>query len=183
MKTRDWVLSAMMTAVIAILAQLSIPIGPVPITLSIFGVFLSAGLLGPKMGTISVILYILLGAIGVPVFANFSGGIHVLLGKTGGYLFGYIIATYFIGKFFEKSKDKSIRYRSIHFIVLSLIGLVIIYTLGAIQLKYVLNLSWAKAFEFGVAPFILFDIIKIVIASIIIVPIKQSLKSSNLLFE
>jgi len=183
MSTKNWVSAAMMTAIIAILAQLSIPIGPVPITLSVFGVYLAAGILGPKLGTISMIVYVFLGVIGVPVFANFSGGIHVLFGKTGGYLIGYIVATYFIGKLFEKSKDKSSRYRSTHFIIISLIGLIFIYLFGAVQLKLILHLSWLKAFEFGVVPFILLDIVKIVIASIIIIPIKQSLKTSNLIFE
>ncbi|KXG43505.1 biotin transporter BioY [Tepidibacillus infernus] len=183
MSTRNWVFAAMMATITAILAQLSIPIGPVPITLSIFGVYLAAGLLGARLGTISMIIYVLLGAIGVPVFANFSGGVHVLLGKTGGYLIGYIVATYLIGKLFENSKGKSLRYRSTHFVIISLIGLIFIYLFGAVQLKLILHLSWSKAFEFGVAPFILLDIVKIVIASMIIIPIKQSLKASNLVFE
>lgn len=86
---RDFTLIAMFTAVIAICAWITIPT-TVPFTLQTFAVFLTIGLLGGKRGTISVIFYIFLGAIGVPVFSGFKGGVGVLLGQTGGYIVGFI---------------------------------------------------------------------------------------------
>ena len=94
-------LIAVFTAVTAILAQISIPIpiSPVPVTLSIFGVLLSSLILGRKCGTISQIVYILLGAAGVPVFAGLRGGLSVLLSPTGGYIVSYPIIALVIGSF------------------------------------------------------------------------------------
>ena len=78
-------------ALIAVCSQIQIP-GPVPFTLQTFAVFLAAGLLGGKRGSIAVLIYILLGAIGLPVFAGFKGGIGALLGTTGGYILGFILS-------------------------------------------------------------------------------------------
>ena len=82
--------TALMTAVTCILAPLSIPIGPVPISLTNFAIYLSLYLLDWKKGTISYILYLLLGLVGLPVFSGFTGGIGKLAGPTGGYIIGFI---------------------------------------------------------------------------------------------
>lgn len=182
MKTKELTLVAMMTSLTVILAQLSIPIGSVPITFAILSVYLNGALLGRRLGTISIILYILLGAIGLPVFANFSGGIHVLFGPTGGYLFGWIIATFIIGAGFKFGKS-NLNKDYFLFIILSFVGLVVIYLLGVIQLKYVLDLTWAKAYAAGVAPFILLDILKIIFAGIIVIPVRSALIKSKLLLQ
>lgn len=173
-------LIAMMTAITGVMAQLSIPIGPVPITLSVVSVYLSAIILGSRLGTISMIIYVLIGATGIPVFANFRGGLQVLFGPTGGYLFGYILAAYLIGKLFEMTEDSKLNQYS-RFILFSFIGLAVIYTLGVIQLKYVLDFTWSKAYLTGVAPFILFDLIKIFIAGIITIPVRNAVKKLNLI--
>lgn len=90
-KTYDMAYISMFTVIIAICSWISIPM-TVPFTLQTFGVFAAVGILGGRRGTISVLLYILLGAIGVPVFAGFSGGLGVLTGNTGGYIVGFLFS-------------------------------------------------------------------------------------------
>ena len=89
-KTYDIVYIAVFAVIMAICSWISIP-AAVPFTLQTFGVFVAVGVLGGKRGTLSILVFILLGAIGVPVFAGFSGGIGVLAGTTGGYIIGFLI--------------------------------------------------------------------------------------------
>jgi biotin transport system substrate-specific component len=98
----DITLIALFTAVIAVCSWISIP-AAVPFTLQTFAVFLTAGLLGGKRGTITVIVYILLGAVGVPVFSGFTGGIGHLLGPTGGYIISFLLFPVIINFFGKKS--------------------------------------------------------------------------------
>ena len=86
MKLRRNVLTALLAAALCVMAPLAVPLGPVPVTLATLGVYLAAGLLGPWRGAAAVGLYLLLGAVGVPVFAGFTAGFPVLFGVTGGYL-------------------------------------------------------------------------------------------------
>ena len=98
-RTKQMVLIALMTAVTCVLGPLSIPLpfSPVPISLTNFAIFLAIFVLGMKSGTISFIIYLLLGAIGVPVFSSFRGGLQVLAGPTGGYLIGFIFLALIMG--------------------------------------------------------------------------------------
>ena len=98
-RTKQMVLIALMTAVTCVLGPLSIPLpfSPVPISLTNFAIFLAIFVLGMKNGTISFIIYLLLGAIGVPVFSSFRGGLQVLAGPTGGYLIGFIFLALIMG--------------------------------------------------------------------------------------
>ncbi len=93
MTTRTYTMTstALMTAVTCILGPLAIPIGPVPVSLTPLAVFLSVYILGTKRGTIAYLLYLLIGAVGVPVFSGFTGGLGKLAGPTGGYLIGFIL--------------------------------------------------------------------------------------------
>src|SRR5215207_3565682 len=84
--------TALMAAVTAVAAQIAIPLEPVPFTLQVLAVILSGLLLGPRYGALAQAIYVLVGAVGVPVFAQFSGGLGVVLGPTGGYLVSYPIA-------------------------------------------------------------------------------------------
>ena len=90
-KTYDMVYIAIFAVLMAICSWISIPM-TVPFTLQTFGVFMAVGVLGGKKGTLAVLIYILLGAIGVPVFAGFSGGIGILLNTTGGYIVGFFFS-------------------------------------------------------------------------------------------
>lgn len=98
-KTTYMALCGLFAALMAICSMISIPLGftPVPVNLATLGVFLAGGLLGKKYGTISLAVYILIGAVGVPVFAGFRGGLSVLAGPTGGYIIGYIAAAFLVG--------------------------------------------------------------------------------------
>ena len=90
MRLRQNVLTALLAAALCVMAPVAVPLGPVPVTLATLGVYLAAGLLGPWRGAAAVGLYLLLGGIGVPVFAGFSAGFPHLFGLTGGFLWGYI---------------------------------------------------------------------------------------------
>ena len=90
MKVRNMALCGLFTAVLTLCAWLSIPMGDLVITLQTFGIFLTLGLLGGKRGSITILVYLLLGAVGAPVFSGFRGGLGALLGTTGGYIFGFM---------------------------------------------------------------------------------------------
>ncbi len=107
-KTASLAKTAMFTAVIAVLSQIAVPLGftPVPVSLGTLGIFLAAGLLKFPYGIVSVSVYILLGAVGLPVFANFGSGIGTLAGPTGGFILGYLIAAIIIGLILNLNKGK-----------------------------------------------------------------------------
>ncbi|PLV56908.1 biotin transporter BioY [Thermotoga sp. SG1] len=163
---RELVKAGIFTALIAVGAWISIPIGPVPFTLQVFFVFLSAYILGKKYGTLSIAAYVLLGAIGLPVFANFKGGAQVLVGPTGGYLFGFILGGFVIGLLSEKREN------FVWYLVSGLSGLGIIYVLGVFVLNFYVH-DIKKAVALGFAPFIWFDLIKLVVAAVIALRLKK----------
>lgn len=103
MKAKNMALCGLFTAVLAVCAWISIPVGDSVITLQTFGIFLTLGLLGGKRGSITVLVYLLLGAVGVPVFSAFRGGPGALLGTTGGYIFGFMLTSlvYWLLTFFK----------------------------------------------------------------------------------
>lgn len=103
--TKKLTLCALFTALTAIFSQIAIPLGPVPVNLATFSALLSGALLGSKMGGVSQLAYVLLGAMGAPVFALFRGGINVLLGPTGGYLAGYVLSAWTAGRIVERRGD------------------------------------------------------------------------------
>lgn len=156
-----------MTALIAICSWISIPLGEVPFTLQTFAIFLAIGLLGGKLGTISVVAYVLLGAIGVPVFAGFTGGFGIIMGTTGGYIIGFIFTAlemWLAERIFGKKPLVSIISMLIGMLIYYVIGTVwfmVIYThnTGAVGLGAVLG--WC------VIPFIIPDLVKIALAFII----------------
>ena len=108
-KTSYMALCGLFAALMAICSLISIPLGftPVPVNLATLGVFLAGGLLGKKYGTISIAVYVLLGAVGVPVFAGFRGGLSVLVGPTGGYIIGYVAAAFLVGLLIEVLAPKA----------------------------------------------------------------------------
>ena len=106
-KTKELAYIALMTAVISVLAPISLPIvGEVPISLATLAVMLSGVLLGSRNGAAAAALYLVLGAIGVPVFAGYTSGAGILFGVTGGYLFGYIPLAFLSGWFYERAKPE-----------------------------------------------------------------------------
>lgn len=93
MKAKNMALCGLFSAILAVCAWISVPLGDMMITLQTFGIFLTLGLLGGKRGSLSVLVYLILGAVGAPVFSGFRGGLGALLGTTGGYIFGFMLTS------------------------------------------------------------------------------------------
>ena len=138
---RDITHIGIFTALTSIGAFISIPIGPVPITLQTFFVLLSGIILGSKKAMFSQIAYVLLGLIGLPVFAEFSGGLQTIFKPSFGFLVGCIIAAYCVGLFIE-NKPKTIKNMSIAV----LMGTLIIYAIGLPYMYYILNIMLTNNF-------------------------------------
>lgn len=176
MKLNKLISSALCASIIVILSQITIPLATVPITGQTLAIGIVATILGARYGTISVLIYILLGAIGLPVFTGFSSGIGVLIGPTGGYILGFIPAAYFTGLYIERIGDNYF-----HGIIANIFGACITLLFGMIQLKFILNISWIVAFTTGVIPFIFVGILKAILATWIGVKVRKQLAKSNLL--
>lgn len=155
------VLCSLFAALIALLAQISVPLpfSPVPITGQTFGIFLAGSLLGGKWGAVSVLIYLLLGAVGLPVFHHFQGGLHILFGPTGGFLWGFVLGCYLLGKITEKKKSYMATALGM-FLCMSAY-----FTLGALYLAFTAGLHFWQAFLLGVAPFLPLDIVKLLAAA------------------
>lgn len=147
---------AFFTALIAVLAQISIPFYPVPFTGQVFGVFLAGILLGSRAGLLSVLTYLLIGAAGFPVFAMWRGGIQVILGPTGGFLLGFIPAVYILGKLTGDRNNSG----NAHMITGMLIFLLILYTCGGLQLSYFMNYDFRQTLIAGIIPYLPLDLVK-----------------------
>ena len=168
-------LTALMTAVICVVAPLSIPIGPVPISLSILALFLSVYLLGWKLGTLSCLLYLLIGLLGVPVFSGFTGGVGKLFGPTGGYMIGYIPLCVLSGLVIDHYEK-----RWIHALGMTG-GVLIAYTLGTAWFCHLMEMDIPSALSLCVFPFIPADIAKIIIALILGPMIRKRLRREGIL--
>lgn len=158
-KLRNIVLSSLMASLIAVGAYLFVPIGPVPIVLTTLFVLLAGLLLGSRWGPASILLYLLVGAMGVPVFSGGRGGIAHLVGPTGGYLVGYAFAAWITGFVSENAKGLLVLE-----IVAVLVGSLSIYAFGVPWLKTVTQMSWSKAWLLGALPFLPGDAIKAAVA-------------------
>lgn len=190
----DMTLTALMTAILCILCPFSVPIGPIPVTLGVFVVYLAAYTLGPWRAALASALYLLLGAIGLPVFSGYAGGIGKLLGPTGGYLVGYLplalIAGFFIlraERITELSGEKSSQTALIAGISLQLAGLIlglfVCYLLGTVwftMYKSADGMTFAQALGICVVPFLPFDAGKIVVALLAGNAIRTALKKAHL---
>jgi biotin transport system substrate-specific component len=178
---KEIILIGIFAAITGICAQIAFqsPFSPVAVTLQTFAVFLSAAVLGKKCGAFSQIIYLLIGAIGIPVFSNFHGGIGVILGPSGGYLISFPIIAFIIGFVIERKKNLSI----MGLTALMFLGLLICYSIGTAQLAFLMKLSFAKALALGVIPFIPFDILKIILSSAIGFKVRNSLIKANLIFN
>lgn len=144
---------------IAVMAQIEIPLPYVPISGQTLAVGLAATILGSRLGTITLILYGLAGAVGLPVFTGFDGGMAVLAGPTGGYIFGFVAASFAIGYYLENTA-----FTVKNALVANIGGMLIILLIGMIRLKYVAGLSWLGAFQSGVIPFLITGVIKALLA-------------------
>lgn len=159
-KTMEVSICAFFAALTAVLSQIAIPIGPVPINLATFSVLLAGALLGAKWGAASQAVYVLLGAVGVPVFAMFKGGPGVLFGPTGGYIAGYILAAWLVGLLCERFGNK------IYLLALAMLaGFFSYMAVGTCWYMFSMKTGLAAALMACVVPFLLGDALKMALAA------------------
>ena len=169
---KEITLVGMCAALMAIFSQLSIPLPftSVPVTLQIFGLVVLSVIVGAKIATLSIIIFVLLGSIGLPVFANFSGGFGVIVGPTGGYIIGFIIMAFLIG--YASSKQNKIL-----LFIAAYIGVTADLLIGTLYLKIVAGMNLQSALIAGLYPFIIKDFITIAIAVLIGLKVKKSVEN------
>ena len=174
--TYQMAVTALMAAVMCVLGPLTVPIGAVPISLANFVICLTAWLLGPKFGTLSVAVYLCIGLIGVPVFSGYGAGLAKLAGPTGGYLVGYLLLALIGGLFIEKSNGNP---------VVSGIGLVLgdaaCYVLGTAWFVFQMQCELGYALSVCVYPFIALDIAKIVVSCVVGALLRKRLVQAGVL--
>ena len=178
LSTYDLVLCALCAAVTCILAPLSVPLaGEVPISLATFAVLLSGILLGGKLGALSQIIYVLLGSVGVPVFAGWTGGIGITLGMTGGYIIGYIPMAFVAGFLYYRLGRSSTGPRKYIVMFVSMVlATVVLYILGTAWFIAQTGMTLPASMAACVLPFLPGDLIKIVAVMLAAPPIEAALK-------
>jgi biotin transport system substrate-specific component len=149
--------------------MIPLPFTPVPINLAMLAVFLAGGLLGPKYGTLSQAIFVLLGAIGLPVFAGFEGGLGALVGPTGGYIFGYIAAAFVVGLITGKSN----RPNFLRLILAMIAGIFICYALGTIWFIISTGTGLVASLMMCIVPFLIGDALKIIAAVLLVRILKR----------
>ena len=181
MKLKDYILCAIFAAFIAVLAQVQIPLPftPIPISLAVLAVLVTGGLLGVKRSLISIVVYILLGIIGIPVFAGFQGGPNVLVGPTGGYIIGYIPLIIIVAAFTSYATNKAKErgwpaYKKVILLVAgAVVGILFLYALGTTWFMISTGRTLVEALAMCVVPFIPGEIIKIVAFTLIMAALKK----------
>lgn len=167
-KTKDLIVTALFAALTAVGAFIKIPIGPIPITLQIFFIALSGILLGPYLGALSQLIYVVLGLVGLPVFTT-GGGLSYIFNPTFGYLLGFIIAPIIIGKIFNGAQNP----KFLRSLIGCFLGVLVIYIIGVPYMYMILicvmhtNISFLQAITVGFVVFIPGDIVKCIAASIL----------------
>ena len=169
--TRRLVFCALFTALIAVFSQLQLPVGPVPVSLATLGVMLCGLLLGWRCGVLAVGAYILLGAVGVPVFAGFQGGAGRLLGPTGGYIVGYLFYALLAGLNLPRLQE-----RFWGRCVLLLLGTAVCYVLGTAWFVKTSGRTLAESLSLCVVPFLPGDAAKIALAAFLTPRLRKALK-------
>ena len=175
-KTKTMALIGVMAAVTCILGPLSVPIGQIPISLTNLVIYFTVFVLGIWAGTGSYGIYLLLGAVGLPVFSGFAGGLGKLLGPTGGYLIGFIFMALIGGAVIELS------HRNIFLTMLGwVVGTAVAYAFGTVWFVYLMKCSVTYALTVCVYPFIGFDIVKIVIATLLGKTVRYAITKAGLI--
>ena len=170
-KLRWMVLASVMAALTAVGAYIQVPIGPVPIVLTTLFALLAGLLLGSRWGLTSMGLYLLVGAMGIPVFAGGKGGLAHLFGPTGGYLFGFVLAAWVTG--FISERSRGLLFWEILAIV---VGSLAIYSLGIPWLKMVTKMTWPKTIMVGIVPFLIGDAVKAAAALVLARAVRPVIK-------
>ncbi|WP_010241111.1 MULTISPECIES: biotin transporter BioY [Clostridium] len=181
--TRGMILTALFAALTAVGAFIRIPVGPVPITLQAIFTLLAGLMLGARVGAMSQLIYVLLGLVGLPIFADGTGGLNHVISPSFGYLIGFIISAFIIGKIVEHIEKVTF----IKMFGACILGIIIIYLIGIpylyIILKSVLvkNITFQYALKIGFVVFIPGDLLKAVIASLLAVKVVPILRKQGML--
>lgn len=162
---------AIFAALIAVFSQISIPIGPVPINLALLAVFAAGGMLSAAEAVFSVLLFLVLGAAGLPVFAGFNAGLGALAGPTGGYLIGYLLAAFLAGVFCKEHRSFA------RYVLGMLLGLVACYALGTAWFVISTESEIWYALGICVFPFLPGDAVKIALAAFLSLKVRKALVS------
>jgi biotin transport system substrate-specific component len=176
MTTYQLAATALLTAVMCILGPLSLPIGAVPISLTNLVICFAAILLGMRFGTLSVVVYLLLGAVGLPVFSNYGAGLAKLAGPTGGYLVGFLFMALIGGWAVDKSHCHPV-WSGIGLVA----GIAVSYAFGTAWFVYQMGCTLAYALAVCVYPFILIDLCKVVVAVAVGSVVRKRLEQAKLL--
>lgn len=153
---------SILTSILCVIAPISINIGYIPISLSLFMIYIIGALTKNIIGFISVLIYIFIGVLGLLVFANYSGGIGVLFGHSGGFIIGYLPCVLLISIITSFNKS------NIYFYIFSMIiGTLICYIFGAIHFMIYNNIKLNESIAITIIPFIIIDIIKIFFATVV----------------
>ncbi len=161
--TKNLIIIALMTAIMCVLAPVSIPLffTPVPISLGVFIVYIISYVLSPSYAVVSVFIYILLGLFGLPVFSGYAGGAAKLFGPTGGYIIGYLFSAFIVSYFVRLSSN-----RLLHLLGM-LLGLAACYAFGTVWFSLVQHMDFLASLKLCVIPFLPGDCIKIILALIV----------------
>ncbi|ARF17066.1 biotin transporter BioY [Sporosarcina ureae] len=158
-KLKMMIVTALFAAIIGIMAQLTIPLPLVPITGQTLAVGLAATILGSRYGTISVLVYLAMGAVGMPVFSGMSSGLGVIFGPTGGFLIGFIPTAFITGYYMERTS-----FNLPNAIIANILGMFVALAFGTVWLKFIAELSWTAAIMAGFVPFLIGGFIKAFLA-------------------
>lgn len=192
-KTLQMVRTALLSGILCVLAPIALPVpgSPVPLSLATFAVYLTGMLLGAKQGVLSVLVYLFLGMVGLPVFSGFSGGIGILLGPTGGYLLGYIPCVLMVGLWKDKKRnvtklnanltnENKKRVKCVAWDMLAMLsGTVLCYAFGTLWFVAVMDGGYTlvQALIVCVVPYFVFDAVKIMAAAALSLPLHRILRN------
>ena len=173
MSTREMTVTAVMAALICVAGPLSVAVGPIPISLCTFAIYLAGAVLGAKRGTMATAIYLLIGAVGVPVYSGFSGGAQKLVGVTGGYLAGYLLLAWMtgLGVKGEEASPKRLWRLPLHMVL----GTVLLYAVGTAWFMRQTRNPLGGALSLCVLPFLPGDAVKIVAATLISRPVRRAI--------
>ena len=174
MKTKDMTLIAVMAALLCIAGPLTVAVGPVPLSLATFAVYMAGAVLGPKKGAAAAALYLLIGIAGIPVFSGFSGGFQKIAGVTGGYLIGYLPCAFLTGLGVRPGDSVS----GWRLPLMMLAGTLVLYTVGTAWFVVQSGTSLGSALSICVLPFLPGDAAKIAAVTALAGPVRRALRFS-----
>ena len=171
-KIHSMVIPALMAALLCVLGPIAIPVGPVPLSLATLGVYLAGLLLGWKWGAVSVLVYLAIGLVGIPVFSGFTGGVGKLLGPTGGYLLGYLPLGLVTGLAQKQKKPLQL--------LTMAVGTALLYLLGTVFYCFQSGTAFVAAAAVCVLPFLPGDCIKMGLALFLAPILKRALERAGI---